>query len=57
MLKEYHCRRPSILEKLKQTAIDNGNVLAVLTDAIRNCSLGQIGSALYKVGGQYRRSM
>ena len=56
-MKEYHCRRPSILEKLNQTVIDHGNVFAVLTDAIRNCSLGQIASALYAVGGQYRRSM
>jgi len=26
-------------------------------DAVRHCSLGQISSALYEVGGQYRRSM
>ena len=37
--------------------IDNGNVFAVLIDAVRYCSLGQITSALYEVGGQYRRSM
>jgi methylmalonyl-CoA mutase len=46
-----------MLAKLKQTVIDNGNVFAVLVDAVRVCSLGQIGSALYEVGGQYRRSM
>jgi methylmalonyl-CoA mutase len=46
-----------LLQKLKQTVIDNGNVFAVLVDAVRVCSLGQIGSALYEVGGQYRRSM
>ena len=56
-MKEYHCRGSAILEKLKQTAVDNGHVLAVQMDAIRNCWLGQIGSALYAVGGQYRRSM
>ncbi|MDO9597176.1 MAG: methylmalonyl-CoA mutase family protein, partial [Azoarcus sp.] len=43
--------------KLQQTVIDNGNVFAVLVDAVRHCSLGQITEALYKVGGQYRRSM
>ena len=46
-----------MLEKLKQTVIDNGNVFAVLVDAVKVCSLGQITSALYQVGGQYRRSM
>lgn len=43
--------------RLQQTVIDNGNVFAVLVDAVRHCSLGQITEALYKVGGQYRRSM
>ncbi len=46
-----------MLAKLKQTVIDNGNVFAVLVDAVRVCSLGQISGALYEVGGQYRRSM
>ena len=31
--------------------------VAVLMDAVRVCSLGQITSALFEVGGQYRRSM
>ena len=48
---------PAMLERLKQTVIDNGNVFAVLVDAVRVCSLGQISTALYEVGGQYRRSM
>jgi methylmalonyl-CoA mutase len=48
---------PAMLEKLKQTVIEDGNVFAVLVDAVRCCSLGQISSALYEVGGQYRRSM
>ena len=46
-----------MLARLKQTVIDNSNVFAVLVDAVRVCSLGQISSALYEVGGQYRRSM
>jgi methylmalonyl-CoA mutase len=37
--------------------IDNANVFEVLMDAVRVCSLGQITSALFEVGGQYRRSM
>ena len=48
---------PAMLAKLKQTVIDNGNVFAVLVDAVKVCSLGQITGALYDVGGQYRRSM
>ncbi|MBI2307196.1 MAG: cobalamin B12-binding domain-containing protein [Rhodocyclales bacterium] len=47
----------AMLEKLRQTVIEDGNVFAVLVDAVRCCSLGQITSALYEVGGQYRRSM
>jgi methylmalonyl-CoA mutase len=46
-----------MLARLKQTVIENGNVFAVLVDAVRCCSLGQITSALFEVGGQYRRSM
>jgi methylmalonyl-CoA mutase len=37
--------------------IENGNVFAVLVDAVRCCSLGQITAALFDVGGQYRRNM
>ena len=47
----------AMLERLQRTVIDNGNVFAVLIDAVRVCSLGQITTALYEVGGQYRRSM
>jgi len=47
----------AMVERLKRTVIDNGNVFAVLIDAVRVCSLGQITTALYEVGGQYRRSM
>jgi methylmalonyl-CoA mutase len=32
-------------------------VFAVMMEAVRHCSLGQISNALYEVGGQYRRSM
>jgi methylmalonyl-CoA mutase len=46
-----------MLERLKRTVIDNGNVFEVLMDAVRCCSLGQITNALFEVGGQYRRNM
>lgn len=48
---------PAMLQRLQQAVIDNGNVFEVLMDAVRVCSLGQITSALFEVGGQYRRSM
>ncbi|MDP3038061.1 MAG: methylmalonyl-CoA mutase family protein, partial [Rhodocyclaceae bacterium] len=46
-----------LLQRLKQTVIENGNVFTVLMEAVRVASLGQISAALYEVGGQYRRSM
>ena len=47
----------AMLERLQQAVIANENVFAVLVDAVRVCSLGQITHALFEVGGQYRRSM
>ncbi len=48
---------PKMLKQLQQAVIKNENVFAVLMDAVRVCSLGQITNALFEVGGQYRRSM
>ena len=48
---------PAALERLRRAAIANENLFAVLMDAVRCCSLGQITTALYEVGGQYRRNM
>jgi methylmalonyl-CoA mutase len=60
-LADFHTRNqaaaPHWLNRLRQTVIDNGNVFAVLMDAARYCSLGQISGALYEVGGKYRRNM
>jgi methylmalonyl-CoA mutase len=46
-----------MLKRLQRAVIDNANVFEVLMSAVRVCSLGQITSALFEVGGQYRRSM
>jgi methylmalonyl-CoA mutase len=46
-----------MLARLRQAAINNENLFAVLVDAVRCCSLGQITTALFEVGGQYRRNM
>jgi methylmalonyl-CoA mutase len=60
-LEDFHRRHaneaPAALAALQQTAIDNENVFARLMDAVRVCSLGQITTALFEVGGQYRRNM
>jgi methylmalonyl-CoA mutase len=45
------------LKKLKEVAINNGNLFQQLMETVKYCSLGQITHALYEVGGQYRRSM
>jgi methylmalonyl-CoA mutase len=60
-LADFHTRHaaesPAMLQRLRQAVIENGNVFEVLMDAVRVCSLGQITSALFEVGGQYRRNM
>ena len=45
------------LSKLKEVAINNGNLFEELMETVKYCSLGQITNALYEVGGQYRRNM
>ncbi len=45
------------LNQLQHAAIHNENVFHALMDAVKTCTLGQITEALFKVGGQYRRSM
>src|SRR5438477_3144058 len=47
---------PEMRERLRQAVIKNENVFAVLMDAVRVCSLGQISDTLFEVGGQYRRN-
>ena len=48
---------PAMLQRLRQAVIADANVFAVLMDAVRCCSLGQISATLYEVGGRYRRTM
>jgi len=60
-LAEFHERHKAesgpMLKRLQQAVVRGENVFAVLIDAVRCCSLGQITSALFEVGGQYRRNM
>ncbi len=45
------------LKALQKASVDNENLFEELMEATKVCTLGQITNALYKVGGQYRRSM
>ncbi|HET7657441.1 MAG TPA: methylmalonyl-CoA mutase family protein, partial [Bacillales bacterium] len=45
------------LDRLKQTALNGGNIFAELMETVKKASLGQITHALYEVGGKYRRNM
>ncbi|MCR8642049.1 methylmalonyl-CoA mutase family protein [Paenibacillus sp. N1-5-1-14] len=47
----------SMLKQLQHVAQRGGNIFEELMETVKYCSLGQITSALYEVGGQYRRNM
>ncbi|MFT7229853.1 MAG: methylmalonyl-CoA mutase, partial [Bacteroidia bacterium] len=55
--KRYDTEAKQILAEIQQVALQNGNVFEALMEASKVCSLGQITSALFEVGGQYRRNM
>ncbi len=46
-----------LLADLQQKSIQNENIFEALMEVCKHCSLGQITSALFEVGGQYRRNM
>jgi methylmalonyl-CoA mutase len=50
-------RSDQALAELAASAVRGSNLFAALMEACKVCSLGQISGALYRVGGQYRRSM
>jgi methylmalonyl-CoA mutase len=45
------------LNELQRAAVAHENIFESLLEASKSCSLGQMSEALYRVGGQYRRSM
>ena len=55
--KTHEAAAPAMLERLREAVRRDDNVFAVLMDAVRVCSLGQITQALFEVGGKYRRNM
>src|SRR5690554_5909235 len=61
MLQALHQKNEKEVENqisiIQEAAIQNQNIFEKLMDAAKVCSLGQITSALFEVGGQYRRNM
>jgi methylmalonyl-CoA mutase len=60
-LRAFHERHreeaPRQLARLREAAMSDENAFAVLMEAARHCSLGQITEALFEAGGQYRRNV
>ncbi len=61
MLNELHkgnaYKAGELIKSVQQVAIQNENIFERLMEVTKYCSLGQITSALFEVGGQYRRNM
>lgn len=45
------------VEMVRMAAISQKNLFTELMNAVKTCSLGQLTSAMFEVGGQYRRNM
>jgi len=45
------------LNKLREKCLSGGNVFEELLQTVNYCSLGEVTSVLYEVGGRYRRNM
>jgi methylmalonyl-CoA mutase len=45
------------LSEIQEAAVQNQNIFEKLMEATKLCSLGQITTSLFEVGGQYRRNM
>jgi isobutyryl-CoA mutase len=50
-------RKEAVLAELVQTVLNGGNTFECLMKTVQHASLGDITETLYRVGGQYRRSM
>ncbi len=55
--KAKECKAGDSIQNVQKAAIQNQNMFAELMEACKHCSLGQITSSLFEVGGQYRRNM
>jgi methylmalonyl-CoA mutase len=50
-------RKTEALAKLKEVALNDGNIFAELLNTVNYCSLGEVTNLLYQIGGRYRRNM
>ena len=61
MLEELHKgnagKSGELLGKVQDAAVQNKNIFEQLMEVAKYCSLGEITSSLFEVGGQYRRNM
>ena len=55
--KGHEAKATEMIQRVQHAAIQNQNIFEELMEACKYCSLGQITSALFEVGGQYRRNM
>ncbi|MGV8914058.1 MAG: methylmalonyl-CoA mutase family protein [Kaistella sp.] len=55
--KSHADKSQQILKDLQIAAINQENLFAMMMEAVKYCSLGQITNALFEVGGMYRRNM
>ncbi|MBP6996504.1 MAG: cobalamin-dependent protein [Phycicoccus sp.] len=54
---EHRDEAAAALARLREAATSGENVFAVLMEAARVCSLGEVTQAFFEVGGQYRRNV
>lgn len=54
---KYKEQAVSNIQRLQTIAISGENIFSELMNTVQYCSLGQISSALYQVGGEYRRNL
>ncbi|MBC8259762.1 MAG: methylmalonyl-CoA mutase family protein [SAR324 cluster bacterium] len=55
---QFHsAEQKNIMERLRQVALNDGNIFELLMDAVQVASLGEITQQLYQLGGKYRRNM
>lgn len=55
--KRHETKSSECLKRLRDVALTGGNIFEELLTTVRYCSLGEITSVLYEVGGRYRRNM
>jgi len=53
----YGAKSGDLIHEIQHAAVQNKNMFVHLMEATKVCSLGQLTSALFQVGGQYRRNM